>query len=141
AELDVDRMRARASEGWVTLTELADTLAREHGLPFTLAHRIAAGVVRASLRSPAGELSTWLLEASRAEGHPLGLSTDQVVHILSPQRFVSLRRTLGGPAPDIARLALEASRAAVEGDRARALDLRAALDASQHARKDAVGRL
>jgi argininosuccinate lyase len=34
--------RARAGDGWTTLTELADTLVREHGLPFKTAHAIAA---------------------------------------------------------------------------------------------------
>src|SRR6185503_1845152 len=42
ATFNIDRMRARAAEGWVTLTELADTLARDHGLAFKHAHAIAA---------------------------------------------------------------------------------------------------
>ena len=31
-----------AAEGWITLTELADSLTRNHGLPFRSAHGIAA---------------------------------------------------------------------------------------------------
>src|SRR5204862_7044622 len=34
AQFDVQAMRARAASGWVTVTELADTLARQHGLAF-----------------------------------------------------------------------------------------------------------
>ena len=56
AAFDVDRMRSRASEGWVTVTELADTLSRDHGLAFTaaataLVQRRAGGPTRAP-RSP-----------------------------------------------------------------------------------------
>ena len=41
AEFDAARLEARAGEGGTTLTELADTLARDHGLPFVTAHAIA----------------------------------------------------------------------------------------------------
>ena len=42
AEIAVDRMAARAATGWVTVTELADTITREHGVPFGTAHAIVA---------------------------------------------------------------------------------------------------
>ena len=45
AEFDVAQLEARAGDGWTTLTELADTLVREHGLPFRTAHAIAAHFV------------------------------------------------------------------------------------------------
>src|SRR5438477_4639045 len=41
AEFDAERLEARAGDGWATLTELADTLVRDHGLPFRLAHAIS----------------------------------------------------------------------------------------------------
>src|SRR4029079_5551098 len=34
AGFDTKKMAARAGENWITMTELADTLARDHGLPF-----------------------------------------------------------------------------------------------------------
>src|SRR5438093_7703858 len=33
AEFDATRLEARAADGWTTLTELADTLVRDHGVP------------------------------------------------------------------------------------------------------------
>ena len=42
AEFDAASLEARAGEGWTTLTELADTLVRDHELPFKTAHAIAA---------------------------------------------------------------------------------------------------
>src|SRR5262245_27587018 len=42
AEFNVARMAERAAHGWITVTELADTLAREHGVPFRAGHAIAS---------------------------------------------------------------------------------------------------
>ena len=42
AEFDAAGLEAGAAEGWTTLTELADTLVREHDVPFRTAHAIAA---------------------------------------------------------------------------------------------------
>src|SRR5262249_3718796 len=38
AEFDAARLEARAADGWTTITELADTLVRDDGLPFRTAH-------------------------------------------------------------------------------------------------------
>src|SRR5438874_5769750 len=42
AQFDAARLEARAADGWTTLTELADTLVRDHGLPFRTAHAISS---------------------------------------------------------------------------------------------------
>ena len=39
------RMAERAAEGWITVTELADTLARDHGVPFKAGHAIASRLI------------------------------------------------------------------------------------------------
>jgi argininosuccinate lyase len=41
AQFDTACLERRAGEGWITITELADTLVREHGLAFDTAHTIA----------------------------------------------------------------------------------------------------
>ena len=46
AEFDAARLESCAGAGWTTLTELADTLVRDHGLPFKAAHTIAARLIR-----------------------------------------------------------------------------------------------
>src|SRR3979411_2259302 len=40
AGFEAARLEGRAGDGWTTLTELADTLVREHRLPFKTAHAI-----------------------------------------------------------------------------------------------------
>ena len=57
AEFDAARLEARAAEGGTTSTELADTLVREHGVPFKTAHAIAARVLKAPARRPDGRSS------------------------------------------------------------------------------------
>ena len=52
AEFDAARLEARAGDGWTTLTELADTLVREHGLPFSAAHAIAGAPDRRASARP-----------------------------------------------------------------------------------------
>ena len=44
--------RSARPQGWITVTELADTLAREHGVPFKAGHAIAARLVAAGAAQP-----------------------------------------------------------------------------------------
>ncbi len=64
AQFNIDRLAARAGEGGTTITELADTLARDHGLPFGTAHKIAGMVVRGRHDEPAAPVSQLLEKAS-----------------------------------------------------------------------------
>src|SRR5580692_7745627 len=64
AEFDAAQLEARAGEGWTTLTELADTLARDHNLPFRAAHAIAGRLMASRDRNPDRPISELLAEAS-----------------------------------------------------------------------------
>src|SRR5262249_25780323 len=64
AALDARRLEARAAAGWRTLTELADTLVRDHGLPFRTAHAIASRLMREREADPNTPLSATLAKAS-----------------------------------------------------------------------------
>jgi len=119
AEFDAACLEARAADGWTTLTELADTLARDEGVPFRTAHLIASRLMSAREREPErplGELlagvSADLLDA------PLRYSNADIARILSPRHFVEVRRTHGGPAPEETGRAAAASARQLEADRA-----------------------
>jgi argininosuccinate lyase len=100
ADFDVARMASRAAEGGTTLTELADTLVRDHGLPFKTAHGIAVLLLKTRREDPAASLSAALRSASQTLlGRSLDYSENALHRIMSPQYFVEVRRTLGGPAP------------------------------------------
>jgi argininosuccinate lyase len=132
AEFDVDRLRARAGEGWTTLTELADTIARDHGVPFKTAHTIAGRVLRARHDNPEADLAAVLTAVGlQTLGRRLPYSDADLQRILSPAYFVSVRTTLGGPAPEETARALDASQAALDRDHAWLTERRAALSSAE----------
>ena len=57
AEFNAAILERRAGEGWITITELADTLVRDHGLSFGAAHGVARRVVEARTKDPSALLS------------------------------------------------------------------------------------
>jgi argininosuccinate lyase len=119
ADVNADLMAARAGANWITITELADTLSRDHGLAFRTSHTIAARLIAAREAAPETPLSRLLARVSaEVAGTAIEYTDDRLAEILSPQHFVRVRRTLGGPAPEETRRALEASRAALENDAA-----------------------
>jgi len=117
AEFDAAQLEARAADGWTTLTELADTLVRDHGLPFSTAHAIAGRLMALRDKSPDRSMGDILAEASSdVFGTPLQYSDAALAEILSPRHFVAVRRTHGGPAPEETARAAAASRQQIEAD-------------------------
>ena len=90
----------------VDVTELADTLVRDYGLPFRMAHNIIGRAVQK------GSLSPETLEASAKEldvGISLagkGLTQDQIDKALDVAHSVEVRRATGGPAPFATKIAI-----------------------------------
>ena len=118
ATFDTATMARRARESWITVTELADTLAREHGLAFSRAHKVAAGLVQAHRERPTEPLPILLADVSaRVLGAPIVESAERLDRVLSPDYFVRIRTTLGGPAPERTTEAARASRACLAKDR------------------------
>jgi argininosuccinate lyase len=117
AEFDTETMTRRASTGWITVTELADTIARDHGVPFRTGHAVASRFVRYREQSPGGSASDALARASRdVLDRPLPYTDAQLAEILSPEHFVNVRKTLGGPAPSETRLAISESNNRLDDD-------------------------
>jgi argininosuccinate lyase len=118
AQFNVALMRARAEENFITVTELADTLVREEGLPFGSTHAIAARLIARIRQEPTGSRAVMLREVSEAVvGRALVYSDERLQQILSPAHFVQVRQTLGGPAPEVTAAAIEVSRASLARDR------------------------
>jgi argininosuccinate lyase len=136
ADFDVARMAARAGAGGTTLTELADHLVREHGVPFRTAHAIA-GRLSAScqVKEPAA-LAAMLRDAARdalgvrARERAVEITATELTEILSPRHFIDVRRTPGGPAPLETSRATEAAGTVLDADRAWLARTRAATAAA-----------
>src|SRR6266545_4584183 len=119
AEFDAVRLESRAGDGWTTLTELADTLVRDHELPFRTAHAIAGRLIAARQREPNRPLPDALAAASSdVLGAPINYTETALAEILSPRHFVAVRRTLGGPAPEETARAAEVSHQLLAADEA-----------------------
>jgi argininosuccinate lyase len=132
AEFDAAALEARAGDGWTTLTELADTLARDRGVPFKTAHAIAGRLMAARQQDPNRPLSALLADvSSQLLETPVTYSEEALAHILSPRHFVDVRRTHGGPAPEETGRALTASRQQLEADESWSADTTAALGAAE----------
>ncbi|HEY6361139.1 MAG TPA: argininosuccinate lyase [Vicinamibacterales bacterium] len=142
ASFDVARLESRAAEGGTTLTELADHLVREHGIPFRTAHGIAGRLLKAHREQPGAPLAPALASiSSDLLGVPLAYTDAQIAEIMSPRHFVEVRRTHGGPAPDETARALKASRDLLDCDEnwlAQVRDAVASADARLHARSQAL---
>jgi len=116
AEFDVEKLAERAGQNWITVTELADTLARERGLPFKAGHAIAARLVKSDA-TPAASLASRLREVSReVTGKEIVYSDERLAEILSPRHFVDVRKTHGGPSPSEITRAIGESKTVLKGD-------------------------
>lgn len=141
-EFDVDLLAARAGEGHVTTTALADMLVKERGMPFRAAHHVVSSLVRASLRTgvpiTAGQVT---LAASKEAGRQIDVDAAFVKRALDPWAMVRDRTIPGGPAPEATRDAASRSRALLERDRSAASARRERLKAAITARRERADAL
>ena len=114
ASMTVDRERAltRCQSSGITLTELADSLVREHRLPFRTAHGIVSRVASGLRQRPSRRKGEPWVEAvsdltarysREITGEEIRVPPRQMSRILDPARFVAARKVLGGPAPETVR--------------------------------------
>jgi len=118
AEFNIELLRERAGSNFITVTELADTIVRKDGLPFSKAHAIVATCVRQASEQNAAIDHDMLQAAASSNGRELTLSASELEQALSPENFVNVRSIHGGPAADETRSALEEQRTAETDDTA-----------------------
>ena len=117
ATFDRERLAERAEQGWITVTELADTLARDRGVPFKLAHTVATRLVAEAAQRPGDTRSRLLHEVSLAVlGQPIDYDERALAELLSARHFVDVRTTPGGPAPAETARAISRSRDLLDAD-------------------------
>jgi argininosuccinate lyase len=140
ATFDTGLMAERAGANWVTVTELADTLARDHGVPFVTAHGLAVRVIRqvAETGAPVFEV---FQQVTRDAGLHVAVTAADLTRILSPAHFVRVRETPGGPGPRAIASALGVSDAALDSDRTALGQITAAWSAADARRRAAVEAL
>jgi argininosuccinate lyase len=113
------------------VTEVADMLVRDHGLSFKIGHAIAGTIVRTCRGATPAQIAEVVTRAASELGHEVDVSADELTQALSPEHFVAIRRTHGGPAPDVTAEAIQQSRTLLGADRRRVAEYRAGVsDAS-----------
>jgi argininosuccinate lyase len=142
ADFDRARMAERARLGGITATELADTLARDHALPFKTTHRIAARFLAETARRPDEAQSDVLKDVTASVlGQPLVYDPATLADVLSPEYFVRVRTTPGGPASGETARAITVSRERQATDDRWVRDTNARLRQSEHKLKEAAAAL
>lgn len=115
-EINEDVLRQRASVSFATVTELADTLVREEGLSFKIAHTIVSKLVADAVEN-GHTVKDLNIEGLNKAAATLGinnlkLNTSQLEQALDPVHFVRIRKLRGGPSPTEVERAL-----GIQGDR------------------------
>jgi argininosuccinate lyase len=142
ATFDVEKLAARAAANWITITELADTLVRDHGLPFKAGHTIAARLIAGSRSSPETPLAAILRDVTQeVTGTPILYTDAQLAEILSPRHFIEVRKTHGGPAPSETLRAMGVSKTALAADEEWLRDARGRLRSAEEKLKEASASL
>ena len=142
AQFDRARLAERAAQGWITVTELADTLTRDHGVAFKKSHTIATRFVAESARRPSESRAQILRDVSATViGAPVEYDDAALAEILDPRHFVRVRTTIGGPAPPEMTRAITSSRETLRCDERWLADVRARLAAADRALTDAAAHL
>jgi len=143
--LNEEHLAARAGEGFTTATELADSLVREAGLPFRLAHKIVAGMVQEAVKRgiPSTQLTPAMLQASARQvlGTEVALSEAQFRQALDPTHFVQVRSGLGGVAPSATAALLDDAQAGIDESAGGLAAAHARLAAAAERRAAAVARM
>ena len=120
-QVKVDHLRQRANSGFTTVTELADTLVRECGLPFRQAHSVVSALVSYAVETQLApeQLTMEMLNqvASERIGKTLSLSEEAFNRALDPQAFVDARVLPGGAAPSATAVVLATQGDQIDADR------------------------
>jgi argininosuccinate lyase len=136
ATFHIDRMRKRAGENFLTVTELADMLVRSTGVSFHHAHEIVSRAVRRATTDASEALAQDVSQQLKEEG--IASSYDVVLHAMDPEHFIQVRDIVGGPAAKALEPALQRSAQSLDDDGKWVADERGYLASKQQALLHAV---
>lgn len=128
ASMDVraERMLALARAGYGTMTEVADTIVRDSGVSFRVAHNIVGKTVAKAVADglPADQITHAMLDQTSQElfNRPLGVSDAAIRQALDPVENIRRRNVQGGTAPEELSRMIRDRNESLAADRARLED-------------------
>ncbi len=142
ASFNVDLLKKRVGENFITVTELADEIVRRENLSFRSAHEIVGKTVRKSLETNS-TLTIEILQASAEEtvGRKLNLTADELEKILSPEHFIKIRKVYGGTAPEEIEASLIVEKQDTESDKKWLQEKREKLNSAKLMLEESVDRI
>jgi argininosuccinate lyase len=97
-------VRRNIEASGITLTELADTLVREDGISFRMAHHVTSHLAQLMMRESLtmSQLTVNHLQQAfqKFVGRRSSLDDEALRHAVRPETFIAVRETFGGPGPD-----------------------------------------
>lgn len=125
--IDPKRSLEELEDDWTTSMELAETLQREHHIPFRVGHRFASSIAsfaRANDLKPktfpyakAAELYANAIHEFQLPDATLPIDEAEFRQVLSPEFMVKTRVGIGGPQPAEAERQLAEARSTLETDK------------------------
>ena len=94
-----ENMRKASDKGFMTATELADTIVRTTGIPFRTAHHIVGAVARSGKTPSLHDLDAISMKLIHEKLSAKGLNEKAVNEALDPAVNINKRTVTGGPAP------------------------------------------
>ena len=105
-EVRIKVMRNRCNEGFMNAVDLADSLSRNHGIPFRKCYHLLAKAVR--LSSPCESITKKALQSTLDdEKSGITFSDEDFAALQSPLSVLTQRDHLGSPAPQRVREQIE----------------------------------
>ncbi|OOE14460.1 argininosuccinate lyase [Fictibacillus arsenicus] len=110
--MEVDKQRAlhQAKTSCITITELADVMARDKNVPFRLAHQITSSIAKkcSQEKLKLNELSIQTINEEISKRCNVSLSQEEWNSIICPIEFIKKRNIQGGSNPDEVKRMAEA---------------------------------
>ncbi|SEM99150.1 argininosuccinate lyase [Lihuaxuella thermophila] len=120
-EVNRERLLQKAREGYITITELADAMVREKGIPFRTAHHIASQLAQKAYREGKElyDLSPEMIELVTKDvlGTKIALTHEELSRVSDPLYFIEVRKCPGGPSPAETKRMLEERKTRTSQDR------------------------
>ncbi len=136
--IQTEVMRKRSAEGFITATELADTLVREKGLSFRESHRITSTIIRALHAKGLTQDDLHADMLKELLGGDVTVEEDMIKRALDPAYFVKIRGVTGGPAcAELSRM-LQARRQRFEEEKRKTQALWEALEDAHRQLEESV---